>query len=146
MSKKVVRYFVASFLTGLSFAILDGFINGNPYAVKLMEPFDPITKSAINIPVGVLIDLIYGFIISGIFMVISPALPTGSGIMKGLTYGLGMWFFRGLMSVISYWMMFDIPLQTLIYILVAGLVEMLLLGVLNGLIIKSENRTELRNA
>jgi hypothetical protein len=47
-----------------------------------------------------------------------------------------MWFFRVLMGVISNWMMFDIPARTLVYLLLTGLVEMIILGIMNGLIIK----------
>ena len=115
---------------------MDGIINGNPLAVKLMECYKPIAKRTINVPAGILIDLIYGFAITGLYLIIMQALPTESGIVKGLTYGLGMWFFRVVMSVITNWMMFNIPAKTLIYILLTGLIEMLVLGILNGLIMK----------
>jgi hypothetical protein len=115
---------------------MDGLINGNPYAVKHMECYKPIAKKTINVPAGLLIDILYGFVISGIFLIIWPSLPTEIGIIKGLTYGLGMWFFRVLMRVISDWMMFNIPLKTLFYFLLAGLIEMIILGILNGLILK----------
>jgi hypothetical protein len=132
----MVRYIIAAILTGILFGTMDGLINGNPYAVKLMECFNPIARQTINVPAGLLIDLFYGFVISGIFFIIMPALPTESGIIKGLIYGLGMWFFRVLMGVISNWMMFNIPAKTLIYLLLTGLVEMIILGIINGLIIK----------
>ncbi|RPH73511.1 hypothetical protein EHM76_05230 [bacterium] len=80
--------------------------------------------------------MFYGFVISGIFLIIWPSLPTETGIVKGLTYGLGMWFFRVLMGVISNWMMFHVPVKTLLYFLFAGLIEMIILGIINGLILK----------
>jgi hypothetical protein len=132
----MTRFIIAAILTGLLFGILDGLINGNPLAVKLMECYNPIAKQTINVPAGIVIDLFYGFVITGIYVIIMQALPTELGIIKGLTYGLGMWFFRVLMSVITNWMMFNIPGKTLIYILLTGLIEMLLLGIINGLIIK----------
>jgi len=132
----MIRFIIAAILTGLLFGILDGLINGNPYAVKLMECYKPIARPGINVPAGLIIDLLYGFIISGIYLVLIPALPTGYGMIKGLTYGLGMWFFRVLMSVLSSWMMYTIPGKTLVYILLTGLAEMLILGLLNGLLIK----------
>lgn len=132
----MVRYIIAAVLTGILFGSMDGLINGNPYAVKLMECFNPIARQTINVPAGVLIDLFYGFAISGIFVIIMPVLPTESGIIKGLIYGLGMWFFRVLMGVISYWMMFNIPAKTLVYLLLTGLFEMIILGIMNGLILK----------
>lgn len=130
------QFIIASIATGLLFGIMDGLINGNPYAVKLMECYKPIAKHIINIPIGLLIDLLYGFIISGIFMILIQVLPTEYGIVKGITYGIGMWFFRVAMNVISSWMMFTVPGKTLIYMIITGLIEMIILGILNGLIIK----------
>ena len=132
----MIRFIIASLLTGLLFGTMDGLINANPYAVKLMECFKPIAKQSVNVPAGILIDLAYGFIISGIFFAVFPVLPSESGIIKGLMYGLGIWFFRVFMGVISNGMMFNIPFKTLVYMALAGLVEMLMLGMINGLIIK----------
>jgi hypothetical protein len=132
----MLRFIIAALVTGLLFGIMDGLINGNPYAAKLMECYQPIARQSINIPAGMLIDLLYGFIISGIYLLIMPVLPTESGIIKGIIYGSGMWFFRVVMGVVSNWMMFTIPGKTLIYLLLTGLVEMVILGIVNGLIIK----------
>jgi hypothetical protein len=46
------------------------------------------------------------------------------------------WFFRVVMSAASQWVMFSVPVKTLLYSLVTGLVEMLILGVLYGLTLK----------
>ena len=132
----MARFILTAVLTGLLFALMDGLINANPYAINLMEVYKPIAKQSVNIPMGLVIDLFYGFIISFIFIIIRPALPTESGIIKGLSYGLGIWFFRVVMGVISNYMMFNIPISALIYLLLTGLIEMLMLGILNGLILK----------
>jgi len=132
----MIKFIIAAILTGLLFGIMDAVINANPYAVKLMECYKPIARQSINVPAGLLIDLFYGFVISGIFILVLPVLPSGSGIINGLLYGLGMWFFRVMMSALSNWMMFNIPTKTLIYVLLTGLIEMIILGILNGLIIK----------
>jgi hypothetical protein len=132
----MLRFIIGAILTGLLFGTLDGIINGNPYAVKLMECYKPIAKTTINIPAGLLIDLFYGFVISGIFFAVLPVLPSDSGIIKGIIFGFGMWFFRVLMGAVSSWMMFNIPGKTIIYILWTGLLEMIILGIVNGLIIK----------
>ena len=137
-----LRYALASVVTGLSFGLLDGLINGNPLAEEFMEPFKPIAKSTLNVPMGVIIDLFYGFIICGVLWSIKSALPGKSIITKGLTYGLGIWFFRTVMSVMSYWVMFEIPANTLLYILATGLVEMSLLGILVGVTLN--NRSHVR--
>lgn len=132
----MVRFIIAAVVTGILFGAMDGFINGNALAAKLMECYKPIAKSTINIPAGILIDLLYGFAITAVFIAVKPVLPSESMIIKGLVFGAGIWFFRVLMNVVSSWMMFNIPLKTLVYLLFAGLAEMLVLGILNGLIIK----------
>lgn len=122
------RYLLTSLLTGLLFGILDGLINGNAYAVQLMDSFKPIARTEINLIAGIVIDLLYGFAICGVYMLIRPALTASSTVVNGLTFGLGMWFFRVLMHVMSYWMMFTVPIETLLYLLVSGLAEMLCIG------------------
>jgi hypothetical protein len=101
-----------------------------------MECYKPIAKQSINIPAGLIIELVYGFVISGLFLLLFPVLPTEFGLIKGIIFGVGMWFFRVLMNVISSWMMFNIPGKTLVYLLLTGLIEMILLGILNGLMLK----------
>lgn len=62
--------------------------------------------------------------------------PGESGLAKGVSFALRVWFFRMAMYVASQWVMFDIPVNALIYSLLAGLAEMLMLGVLYGLTLK----------
>jgi hypothetical protein len=132
----MIRFTLVAITTGLLFGIMDGLINANPYAVKLLECYKPIARQKINMAAGMVIDLVYGFLITGIYLLLMTALPTENGVIRGLAYGLGIWFFRGLMSVLSSWMMFEIPVKTLVYIAVTGLLEMLILGVFNGVLIQ----------
>lgn len=132
----MVRFILAAMLTGILFGIMDGLINGNPFAIKLMACYKPIARTNINVPAGIMIDLLYGFIISGIYLLILPVLPANNGILNGLLYGLGIWFFRVFMGVMSTWMMHTVPVKTLGYILITGLAEILIIGALNGLILK----------
>jgi hypothetical protein len=53
-----------------------------------------------------------------------------------LSFAVMAWFFRVVMSAASQWMMFNVPAETILYSLVAGLGEMLVLGVLYGLALK----------
>jgi len=55
--------------------------------------------------------------------------------LKGLCFGLIAWFLRVLMYGLSNWVMFKIPAATLFYTLGAGLLEMLILGLLYGLVL-----------
>ena len=85
---------------------------------------------------GILIDLLYGFLLAGLFLLLFASLPGESGLLKGLSFGLITWLLRVLMSALGEWMMFTLPLKTLLYKLLAGLAEMLVLGILYGLTLK----------
>ncbi len=132
----MLNYLLTSVLTGITFGVLDAAINANSYAKKLFEVYRPISRTAINIPLGLAIDLIYGFIIVGLFLLLNKSLPGQTALVKGLSYGLIMWFFRVVMYALSQFMMFKIPMDTLLYMLVTGLFEMLALGLLVGLLLK----------
>ncbi len=132
----MIRFIIVCILNGILFGILDGGIHGNPYARKMFEVYKPIAKTSINIPAGLFIDLIYGFTIGLLFVVLYKSLPGDTGIIKGISFALILWFFRVVMGVISSWMMFTIPAQTLLYIAVTGLLEMVVLGIVYGVFLK----------
>ncbi len=129
----VTTYIVFSLVSGILFGVMDGLINSNPLGVKLNAVYKPIARTTLNLPVGILIDLVYGFVMAGIFLVLYLGLPGGSGLLKGVSFGLLAWFFRVLMSAASHWMMLKIPLKSAVYTTLTGLGEMLILGVLYGL-------------
>lgn len=129
----MTSYIIVSVISGILFGILDGLINANPIANKLYEVYTPIAKTSINFMAGVIIDLAYGFILGALFLLVYPSLPGESGLVKGISFALIVWFLRVVMSVASQWMMFKVPLKALLYTLLAGLGEMLILGILYGL-------------
>jgi hypothetical protein len=129
----LTSYIIVSIISGILFGALDGVINANPLAVRLFEVFKPIAKTTINIPAGVVIDLAYGFVLAGLFMLLYPALPGDAGVVKGISFALMVWFFRVVMGVISQWMMYTVPVNALLYSMLAGLGEMFILGILYGL-------------
>jgi hypothetical protein len=115
---------------------MDGLSNANPWATRLMEVYKPLAKSAINVPAGIVIDLAYGFILAGIFLLLYASLPGEAGLVKGVSFALLVWFCRVVMAVASTWLMFTVPVPTLLYTLLTGLGEMLVLGVLYGLALR----------
>ena len=129
-------YIIIGIISGILFGIMDGLINANPLAQRLYEVYKPIAKTAINVPAGIIIDLIYGFVMAGVFLLLYRSLPGNTGLLKGISFALLIWFFRVLMSAISGWMMFNVPIRALIYSLTTGLGEMLILGILYGLTLK----------
>lgn len=132
----MTRFIVISVISGILFALLDAIINSNPLAQKLMECYQPIAKSTINVPVGIIIDIVYGFAMCGIFLMIYESLPSESGLIKGIVYGLIVWFFRVIMPVLTAFMTQQVPLKTLLYISLTGLIQVLLIGAFYGLTIK----------
>lgn len=73
---------------------------------------------------------------AGVFLLLYPSLPGESGLLKGVSFAILAWFFRVLMSAAPQWVMFKRPPQTLLYSLLAGFAEMLILGVLYGLTLR----------
>jgi hypothetical protein len=129
-------YIIISIVSGILFGIMDGLINANPLAQRLYEVYKPIAKTTINVPAGIVIDLVYGFVMAGVFLLFYRSLPGETGLLKGISFAFLIWFFRVVMSVISGWMMFNIPIGALLYTLITGLGEMLILGILYGLTLK----------
>jgi hypothetical protein len=129
----MTTYIVVSIVSGILFGILDGLINANPVAQRLYDVYKPIAKTSLNVVAGVVIDLAYGFIIAAVFLLLYTSLPGETGIVKGLSFAILVWFFRVVMSVASTWIMYTVSARTLVYTLLAGLAEMLALGILYGL-------------
>jgi len=132
----MTTYIIISIISGILFGLLDALINANPLAQRLYEVYKPIAKTALNPLAGIVIDLVYGFVMAGVFLLLFNSLPGATGLIKGLSFAVLTWFFRVVMSVASQWVMYKIPVRTLLYSLVAGLGEMLILGVLYGLTLK----------
>ncbi len=129
----MASYIIVSVVSGILFGILDALINANPLATRLFEVYKPIARTSVNFVAGIIIDLAYGFILAALFLLVYASLPGEVGLVKGVSFALLVWFFRVVMSVASQWMMFKVPLNTLLYSLLTGLGEMLILGILYGL-------------
>ena len=132
----MIRYVIVSLCIGLLFGILDGLINGNPIAIKRYEVFKPISRNRINIPVGIISDIVYGFIINGLFIVLYNSIPGDIALIKGVEFTGIIWIFRVLMNSVSQWMMFNIPIKTILYSLISGLLEMTIIGIIVGIFSK----------
>ena len=129
----MTTYVLISLASGILFGILDGVINANPVAQRLFAVYKPIARTSLKVIPGIVIDLAYGFILAAVFLLLYTSLPGEGGLIKGLCFAVLVWFFRVVMSAASTWIMFIVPARTLAYTLFAGLVEMLVLGMLYGL-------------
>lgn len=129
----MITYLIVGTASGILFGILDAALNANPLARRLFEVYRHIARTSLNPLAGILIDLVYGFVMAGVFLLLYHSLPGATGLVKGLSFAALAWFFRVVMSAASQWVMFKVPAKTLLYSLAAGLVEMLILGVVYGL-------------
>jgi hypothetical protein len=134
-----IRYIIVSLVSGILFGILDGVVNANPLAQRLYAIYKPIAKTSVNAPAGLAIDLAYGFIMAALFLLLYKSLPGRTSLIKGMSFALLAWFFRDVMYTASQWMMFNVPGGALLYSLGTGFVEMLILGLLYGLTLKTTN-------
>jgi hypothetical protein len=132
----MISYIVVSVVSGILFGVFDGLINANPLGRRMNEAFKPIAKTSINVPAGIIIDLVYGFTMAGIFIILFDSLPGETGWVKGISFALLAWFFRVVMSAASNWMMFKVPIKTILYSLATGLGEILILGIIYGVFLK----------
>jgi hypothetical protein len=133
----MIRYIIVSVVSGILFSILDGVINANPLAQRLYAVYKPIARTSLNSTAGSVIDLVYGFVMAGVFLLLYHSLPGATGLVKGVSFALLVWFFRVVMSAASQWVIFNVPAQALLYSLGAGLGQMLILGVLYGLTLRA---------
>jgi hypothetical protein len=125
------RVLLAGLASGVLFAVLDGIINANPLAQRLYAVYRPVARASVNAVAGVAIDIAYGIVMAAVYVTLRPALP-GSGMVKGLAFGIIVWFFRVVMGAVGQWMILAVPGTTVAYSLVAGGVDMLILGALYG--------------
>lgn len=130
------RYIAVSIATGLLFALMDGLINANPLTQQLYAVYAPIARPSVNAAAGIAIDLAYGFILAGLFLLLFRGLPGRSGVVKGLSFGLIAWFLRVVMQAASAWVMYTVPEMALLYMILTGFGEMLVLGAFLGATLK----------
>jgi len=132
----MIRYVLVSLISGILFGVLDGVIHANPLAQRLYQVYQPIAKTSFNPLAGILIDLAYGFVLAAVFLLLYKSLPGETGLVKGISFAILVWFLRVVMYTASQWVMFNVSSEALLYSLVTGLGEMLALGVLYGLTLK----------
>jgi hypothetical protein len=89
----MTQYAIVSVASGILLGVLDGLINANPIAQRLYDVYKPIAKTSINPVAGIAIDIVYGFVMAGVFLVLYKSLPGEAGIVKGISFALVVWFF-----------------------------------------------------
>jgi hypothetical protein len=67
----MMGYIVVSIVGGILFGVLDGVIHANPLAQRLYQVYQPIARTSIDPLAGIMIDLVYGFVMAGVFLLLS---------------------------------------------------------------------------
>ena len=62
--------------------MLDALINANPVAQRLFEVYKPIARTSLNPVAGIAIDLVFGFVMAGVFLLLYESLPGSSGLLR----------------------------------------------------------------
>lgn len=122
----MLRQIVVGLIAGVAFLVLDGLVNANPLAQRLYAAYEPIARPSVNAAAGSAVDLAYGVILVALFLTLRPSIPGRTSIMKGVSFGLMVWFLRVVMRVAGEWVTTTVPPTTHAYTLVAGLVQVLL--------------------
>ncbi len=126
----MLRVVVVGLAAGVALLVTDAILNANPLAQRLYAAYGPIARSSVNAVAGSLIDLAYGLILAVLFVTLWASLPGETGLVKGLSFGLMVWFLRVVMRVASDWVTTTVPPSTHAYALVGGLVQILLVTAL----------------
>lgn len=132
----MAKFILVCIVCGILFGFLDGVINANPLAQDLFKIYKPVARASINVTAGIIIDLLYGFALGFLFVLLYPALPGETGVLKGVGFAVIVWFLRVVMGGVASWMTFTLPVRTLLYIVASGFLEMLALGILYGIFVK----------
>jgi hypothetical protein len=117
---------------GLLFLVLDAVIHANPLALTLYAAYEPLARPEVNALLGSAIDLGYGLILAALFVRLRPSLPGRNGVVKGLAFGVGVWFLRVVMNVAGQWVTWTVGPATHIYTLTAGLLQVSAVSVFLG--------------
>jgi len=88
----------------------------------------PIWQTPPNVIAGIVFDIINGFIVVGIFIIIKDGIPK-EGWKKGAYYGAIMGIFRVVMFTFTIVVLLNVPILIVMLNLIAGFVESLILGI-----------------
>lgn len=126
----MTKYVLVSLGVGVLFVVLDGLLNVNPLARRVHAAYEPIARKTLNPLLATAIDMAYGFVIAGLYLLLRDSLPGAGWAAKAASYAAILWILRVVMATLSHWVMFDVPARSHSYDLAAGLLEMLAIAAL----------------
>jgi len=134
---KTKKILACGIMTGVLFIIFDMIIAIS--TSPIFSPYSdlPIWKTPPNILAGTIFDLINGFILAAVYMMIYNGIP-GFGWKKGLNYGIIVGLFRVVMTSFSTIVMYNIPLTLVITSFVTGFIEIMTLCIILAVVYEKE--------
>jgi len=127
------RILIAGIIVGILFLFLDMLMAISTMPILSKYASLPIWKNPPNITAGMVFDLFNGLILVFVYSLLFSAIP-GKGWKKGLNYGMIVGLFRVVMSSFSSIVMYSIPDEVVITNLIAGFIEIAVLGILVALV------------
>jgi hypothetical protein len=136
------RLVLAGIVAAVLFLVLDmvfGMVGGWIVAQISGRPIGLPAGIETKMGLGLVFELINGFILATIYAVIYRCLP-GQGWVKGISYGLLVWALRVVMWAFSTYVMTELSPLLIVVTVGTGLVEVLVLGVVIAAIYRDESQ------
>ena len=132
----VGRLLVTGLVAAVLFLVLDmalgmagGWLGTRLFGLPSSQP----AGIGAKIKLGLVFELVNGFLLALIYAVIHTGLP-GRGWIRGVSYGLVVWALRVVMWAFSTYMMTDLAPATIGITVGTGLAEVLILGIAIALV------------
>ena len=131
----------------LASGVMSGFFSVAVFKLPIFVSDSTLWRREFNPALSILLDITYGIILAGLFNLLYMSIP-GKGVLKGIAFGLIIWFFKVVMAMGSIRVMFNVSDKILVYWTFSGLLELLVIGSVLGIFYKisDEDEWEYENA
>lgn len=129
----MTKFIIISVVSGLILGVIDFLFSNEDLSEGLSGFFRQFSESAREAAACIGINLALGFGMTGIFLLMKKSLP---GFVIVMGFALAVWFFRVMMFFIRQWMTFKASANDLAYVFIAGVSQMITLGILYDLTLK----------
>jgi hypothetical protein len=133
----MAKFILVSMASGAILGVIDYVCNAGPFMEGLKGFSSQLLRSTGKAAAGLGINLGLGFAVTGIFILLRKNFD---GVIIAMGFALTVWFFRVTMFFIRKWMTFKVPLNDLVYVFIAGISQMVSLGILYELTLKPLTR------
>lgn len=125
----------------LVLGVISGFFSVSVFKLPMFVSDSTLWRREFNPALSIFLDIIYGIVLAGLFNLLYLSIP-GEGVLKGISFGLIIWFFKVVMAMGSIRIMFNVSDQILIYWTFSGLLELVIIGSILGIFYKIDYEDE----